>query len=169
MTWQFLYGYNTQKNIDYVNISNTRSTRLLQSHLPYYTFSSNLDSRFDFNKTIDFDNSFYRGLTAFWNSKVEYCLVKDRMYFIQRLRMKLNFLICCLLILQLFGTSLSIEVRLKSCTIYQQLWSFLVLCKILCHYKSLMPSKLMPQKRNHDFMERYTNIKAGTYVQTHAY
>ena len=36
---------------------------------------------------------------------------------------------------------------LKSLTIYQQLWSFLVLCKILSHYKSLAPSKSMPQKR----------------------
>ena len=52
---------------------------------------------------------------------------------------------------------------LKSWTIYQQLWSFLVLCKILCHYKSLAPSKSMPQKRNHDFTERYPNIKVGTY------
>ena len=35
--------------------------------------------------------------------------------------------------------------------------------QILCHYKSLTPSKSMPQKRNQDFMERYLNIKAGTY------
>ena len=33
----------------------------------------------------------------------------------------------------------------------------------LRHFKSLVPSKLMPQKRNHDFTERYPNIKAGTY------
>ena len=26
-----------------------------------------------------------------------------------------------------------------------------------------MPSKSMPQKRNHDFTERYPNMKAGTY------
>ena len=35
--------------------------------------------------------------------------------------------------------------------------------KILCHYKSLAPSKSMLQKRNHDFTERYPNIKASTY------
>ena len=40
---------------------------------------------------------------------------------------------------------------------------FLVLCKILCNYKSLAPSKSIPQKRNHDFTERYPNTKAGTY------
>ena len=54
----------------------------------------------------------------------------------------------------------------KSLTIYQQLWSFLVLCKILWHYKSLAPSKSMPQKRNHDFTERSPSIKAGTYEPT---
>ena len=27
----------------------------------------------------------------------------------------------------------------------------LVLCKILCHYESLTPFKLMPKRRNHDF------------------
>ena len=38
-----------------------------------------------------------------------------------------------------------------------------VLCKILCHYKSLTPSKLIPHKRNHDSTKKYPNIKAGTY------
>ena len=39
-------------------------------------------------------------------------------------------------------------------TIYQQR-SFLLLCKILCHYKSLTPSKSMPKKSNHDFKGKY--------------
>ena len=43
----------------------------------------------------------------------------------------------------------------KSLTIYQQLWSYLLLCKVSDHYKSLMPSKSMPQKSNHDFKEKY--------------
>ena len=35
-------------------------------------------------------------------------------------------------------------IILKCLAIYQQLWSFLLLCKILCHYKSQTPSKSMP-------------------------
>ena len=37
----------------------------------------------------------------------------------------------------------------------------------LSHYTSLAPSKSMPQKRNHDFTERYPNIKAVTYKPMH--
>ena len=51
---------------------------------------------------------------------------------------------------------------LKSLTIYQQLCSFLLLCKFLCHYMSLTPSKSMPQKSNHDFKEKYPYIRVGT-------
>ena len=36
----------------------------------------------------------------------------------------------------------------------------------LYHYKSLMPSKSMPQKRNHDFTERYPNLNAGTLYES---
>ena len=43
------------------NDSNTRPTRLLQSQLPYYAYSSNLVLRFDFNKTLDFDGRIYQG------------------------------------------------------------------------------------------------------------
>ena len=31
----------------------------------------------------------------------------------------------------------------------------------LCHYKSLMPSKSMPQKSNHDFMRKYPYVRVG--------
>ena len=31
----------------------------------------------------------------------------------------------------------------------------------LCHFKSLTPSKSMPQKGNHDFKEKYPYIRAG--------
>ena len=55
------------------------------------------------------------------------------------------------------------DQNLKSWANLQQLWSFLILCKILRHYKSLTPYNSMPQKRNQDFTERYPNIKAGTY------
>ena len=33
----------------------------------------------------------------------------------------------------------------------------------LCHYKSLLPSKSMPQKSNHDFTEKYPYMQAGTF------
>ena len=39
----------------------------------------------------------------------------------------------------------------------------LILCKILCHCKSLTPSKSMSQKSNHDFKEIYPYIRAGTF------
>ena len=52
---------------------------------------------------------------------------------------------------------------LKSWTIHQQLWSILVLCKILHHYKSLTPSKSMPQKRNQDFTEGYPTRKSSFF------
>ena len=52
---------------------------------------------------------------------------------------------------------------LKSWTIYQQLWLVLVLCKILRHFKSLTPSKLMPQESNHDFKEIYLYIQGGIF------
>ena len=51
----------------------------------------------------------------------------------------------------------------KSLTIYQQLWSLMLLCKILCHYKFLTPSTSMPQKSNHSFKENYSYIQAGTF------
>ena len=35
------------------------------------------------------------------------------------------------------------------------------------HYKSLTPSKSIPQMRNQDFTERNPNIKAGTYKPMH--
>ena len=35
----------------------------------------------------------------------------------------------------------------------QQQWSFLLLCQIFCHNKSLTPSKSLLQKSNHDFKE----------------
>ena len=71
-----------------------------------------------------------------------------------------------IIIYQMKSWTLPSEVKiksLKSWTIHQQLWSLLVLCKILSHFKALTPSKSMPRKINHDFTERYPNIKAGTY------
>ena len=47
--------------------------------------------------------------------------------------------------------------------IYQQTRSFLPLCQILYHYKSLTHSKSMHQKRNHDFTGKYPYIRAGTF------
>ena len=41
-------------------------------------------------------------------------------------------------------------------------WSFLLLCKILCHYKSLKPSKSLPQKSNHDSKEKYHYMHVGS-------
>ena len=45
---------------------------------------------------------------------------------------------------------------------YQQLCSLLLLCKILSHFKSLTPSKSMPQKRNQDFHKKCSYIREGT-------
>ena len=53
---------------------------------------------------------------------------------------------------------------LKSLNIYQQQRYFLLHCKISCHYKSLTPSKSMPQKSNHDFEEKYRCVRVGTLV-----
>ena len=52
------------------------------------------------------------------------------------------------------------NIVLKSLTIHQQPCSFLLLCKILCLWR--LPNQC-PQKRNHDFTERYHNIREGTY------
>ena len=43
---------------------------------------------------------------------------------------------------------------LKSLTIHQEIWSFLPLCTISRHCKSLTPSKSMAQKSNHDVKEK---------------
>ena len=52
---------------------------------------------------------------------------------------------------------------LKSLTISQQLSSFLLLSKIVCHYKSLAPFKSMPTKKsNHHFKGKCPYIHAGT-------
>ena len=40
---------------------------------------------------------------------------------------------------------------------------FAFMHNLMSLYKSLTPSKSMPQKRNKDFMERYPNNKEGTY------
>ena len=56
---------------------------------------------------------------------------------------------------------------LKSLTIHQQTWSFLHLCKLLRHYKSLTPSKSMPQKSNHNFKEKYHYVRTGTIEPKH--
>ena len=54
---------------------------------------------------------------------------------------------------------------LKSLAIHKQLWSFLPLCKIFCHYKSLSHTKSMPQKSNHDFKEKYPYVRPSTLVR----
>ena len=59
--------------------------------------------------------------------------------------------------------SVAILGRLKELNHSSTTMIVLVVCKILRNYKSLAPFKSMPQKRNQDFMERYPNIKAGTY------
>ena len=46
--------------------------------------------------------------------------------------------------------------RLKSLTIHQQLWSILLLCKILCHYKSLTPLKSMPQTSYQGSIQKFS-------------
>ena len=38
----------------------------------------------------------------------------------------------------------------------------LAFISILCHCKSLMPSKSMSQKSNHNFMKKYPYIRIGT-------
>ena len=40
--------------------------------------------------------------------------------------------------------------------------SFFFVAKFSCHYKSLMPSKLMPQKSNHNFKEKNLYVSGGT-------
>ena len=47
---------------------------------------------------------------------------------------------------------------------FNQLWSCLLLWKILCHYKCLTTSKSIPQ--NHDLKEIYPYIRAGTFKPT---
>ena len=73
----------------------------------------------------------------------------------------INFSLSLCLNLQTFAIRNLFE-EFNHLTIYQQIRSFLVLCKILCHFKSVTPSKSMPQKSNHDFKEKHPNIWAGT-------
>ena len=51
---------------------------------------------------------------------------------------------------------------LKSLGKCKQLWSFLHICKIVCHYRSLTPSNSMHQKSNNGFKESYPHIRMGT-------
>ena len=39
----------------------------------------------------------------------------------------------------------------------------IMIASLHCHYKSLTPSKSMPQKSNHDFKEKYPYVRAGTF------
>ena len=39
--------------------------------------------------------------------------------------------------------------------------------QILCHYKSLTPSKSLPQKSNYDFKGKYHYVRAGTIEIMH--
>ena len=58
-------------------------------------------------------------------------------------------------------------ISLKSLTMYQQLWSFLHLCKTLCHFKSFTSAKLIPQKSTMIF--RKNILFSYGYTRTHAY
>ena len=52
--------------------------------------------------------------------------------------------------------------HLKSLTIYQQVLSFLLLCKISCHYGSFTHSKSTPKKSNLDYKKKYPHVPEDT-------
>ena len=73
---------------------------------------------------------------------------------------------CWILLIQIRLDELK-RTLFKSLTIYQQLWLFLLPCKILCDYKSLTSSKSMPNKSNYDFKKKYPQICMGTLKPLH--